>query len=47
MAAEFARVFGGEGWAYLAGLWHDVGKYSAAFQKKLYNANGMERHIGA
>ena len=45
MAAGFAGVFGGEGWAYLAGLWHDLGKYSAAFQKKLYDANGIECHI--
>jgi len=27
MAAEFARPFGGEQWACLAGLWHDLGKY--------------------
>lgn len=45
MAKEFARPFGGEEWAYLAGLWHDLGKYSPAFQKKLYDANGVECHI--
>ncbi len=45
MAAEFARPFGGQAWACLAGLWHDLGKYSAAFQKKLYDANGIECHI--
>jgi len=27
-AAEFAAPFGGEQWAHLAGLWHDLGKYS-------------------
>lgn len=35
LAAEFAKPFGGEEWAYLAGLWHDLGKYSDAFQKYL------------
>ena len=34
LAADFARPFGGEKWAHLAGLWHDLGKYSSAFQKK-------------
>ncbi len=24
-AAEFAEPFGGKDWAYLAGLWHDLG----------------------
>ena len=38
MAADFARAFGGEDWAYRAGLLHDIGKYSEAFQKRiLYN----------
>ncbi|WP_456386285.1 CRISPR-associated endonuclease Cas3'' [Desulfolithobacter sp.] len=45
MAADFARPFGGEDWAYLAGLWHDLGKYSDSFQKRLYDANGIECHI--
>ena len=45
LAADFARPFGGEKWAYLAGLWHDLGKYSDAFQAKLYDANDIERHI--
>ena len=45
MAAEFARPFGGEKWARLAGLWHDLGKYSDAFQKKLFDANGIDCHI--
>lgn len=34
-AREFARCFGGEGQAELAGLAHDIGKYSTAFQKRL------------
>ena len=45
LAMEFARPFGGEEWAFIAGLWHDLGKYSDAFQKKLYDANGIECHI--
>lgn len=27
-AKDFAEVFGAGDWAYLAGLWHDVGKYA-------------------
>jgi CRISPR-associated endonuclease/helicase Cas3 len=26
LAAEFAAPFGGEQWARLAGIWHDLGK---------------------
>ena len=25
MAADFARPFGGDEWAYLSGLWYDIG----------------------
>lgn len=28
LAAEFASEFGCGEWGYLAGLWHDLGKYS-------------------
>ena len=45
LAAGFARPFGGEKWAYLAGLWHDLGKYSNAFQAKLLRENGIETTI--
>jgi CRISPR-associated endonuclease/helicase Cas3 len=45
LAAEFAKPFGGEEWARLAGLWHDLGKYSNEFQKKLFDANGLECHL--
>ena len=41
MAKEFAEDFGGGDWAYLAGLWHDLGKYQDEFQKKL-NPNGPD-----
>ncbi len=35
LAAEFAAEFGCEEWGYLAGLWHDLGKYSEDFQRML------------
>jgi CRISPR-associated endonuclease/helicase Cas3 len=45
MAGEFAQSFGGDQWAYLAGLWHDLGKYAEEFQEKLYRENGYETHL--
>lgn len=45
LASDFARPFGGDQWACLAGLWHDLGKYSKEFQQKLYAANGIEAHL--
>lgn len=42
MADDFASKFGAENLARAAGLLHDVGKYSEAFQAYLYRANGME-----
>ena len=45
IAAEFARPFGGDQWARLAGMWHDIGKYADAFQRKLYLENGIESHL--
>ncbi len=44
-AAGYAGIFQSDQWALLAGRWHDLGKYSAAFQKMIYEANGMEAHI--
>ena len=34
-AADFAAVFDAAGWGLLAGRWHDLGKYSDAFQARL------------
>ena len=45
MSADFARPFGGENWARLAGLWHDAGKYSDNFQAKLMVENDFEAHL--
>ena len=41
LAAAFAQPFGGEEQAALAGLLHDIGKYSDAFQRRL--RGGAER----
>ncbi len=46
-AREFGDKFGAGDWAELAGWWHDLGKYSAAFQAYLL-AHGMpdsEAHL--
>ncbi|MBI4001737.1 MAG: CRISPR-associated endonuclease Cas3'' [Nitrospira defluvii] len=32
LSEEFASIFGCSEWGRLAGLWHDLGKYSSAFQ---------------
>lgn len=44
LAAAFARPFGGERLAHLAGLWHDVGKFSDAFQDYLRAAQLGDYH---
>jgi len=44
VAADFAMPFGGEKWAYMAGLWHDLGKYSEAFQDYLQNITNSDSH---
>ncbi|TLS67622.1 CRISPR-associated helicase Cas3' [Mariprofundus erugo] len=44
-AAGYAEAFHSELWAELAGRWHDLGKYSATFQKMIYEANGMDAHV--
>jgi len=35
LAGEFADAFGAKDWGHLAGLWHDLGKYSRKFQDYL------------
>jgi len=47
LAAEFASSFNASDWGYLAGLWHDVGKYSAEFQKRIRVLGGENAHIEA
>jgi len=44
-AALFASAFGFRQWGWIAGLWHDLGKYAPAFQNKLQAAAGNEAHL--
>ncbi|HBD7061726.1 TPA: CRISPR-associated helicase Cas3' [Legionella pneumophila] len=47
LASKNARIFGGSDWAFLAGLWHDLGKYRPAFQNYIKGVTGFdpEAHI--
>jgi len=47
LAQERAQVFGGSDWAYLAGLLHDLGKYSGAFQNRLKGSSKRADHSTA
>lgn len=38
-ASGFAEAFGAKEWGRLCGWWHDIGKYSDAFQRYLEQAN--------
>ncbi|ADE15049.1 CRISPR-associated helicase Cas3 [Nitrosococcus halophilus Nc 4] len=42
LANQFATPFGSGDWAYLAGLWHDLGKYRLAFQHYIRSASGYD-----
>jgi len=44
-ARSFAEAFGAGDWAYLAGLWHDMGKYSQEFQARLQALSDPDAHI--
>ncbi|MBI5598616.1 MAG: CRISPR-associated helicase Cas3', partial [Deltaproteobacteria bacterium] len=46
-SSEFAGEFGAAGWGRLAGLWHDLGKFSLDFQKKIRGANLRVDHSTA
>jgi len=46
-ASRFAAEFGCAGWGHLAGLWHDLGKYSPDFQRKIQAAAGQDAHLEA
>lgn len=43
LAERFAAAFGNSDWGHLAGLWHDLGKYKAAFQDYIRTVSGYER----
>jgi len=45
LARRFAEDFGAGDWAYLAGIWHDLGKYSKEFQERLVDAQDTDAHI--
>lgn len=47
LAGLFADKFNNGDWASLAGLWHDLGKYSVEFQNYIRNASGYmtDAHI--
>lgn len=41
-AGRFAENFGSQDWGFLAGLWHDLGKYSAEFQQRIKSVSGYD-----
>jgi len=43
-AAAFAARFDAADWGHLAGLWHDLGKYSRRFQDYLRTASSPDAH---
>lgn len=47
LAGELASSFGHADWGRLAGLWHDLGKYSSAFQNYIAHESGFdaEAHV--
>ena len=42
LAEEYAQVFGSSDWARVVGLWHDLGKYSAEFQRRIKSVSGYD-----
>jgi CRISPR-associated endonuclease/helicase Cas3 len=42
LASQFGAKFGNGDWASLAGLWHDLGKYSAEFQARIKRVSGYD-----
>ncbi len=46
IAAKFGLAFGAEDWTALAGRWHDLGKYSDAFQHYLRSSSMPDPQIG-
>ncbi|CAH1905638.1 CRISPR-associated helicase Cas3 [Candidatus Nitrotoga sp. HW29] len=43
LAADFAVGFDSSDWASIAGLWHDIGKYSTEFQRYIKTVSGYDR----
>ena len=47
LAKDFATAFDSGDWGYLAGLWHDLGKYREEFQRRLEGSGEQAEHAGA
>lgn len=49
IASDFSQAFDAanvnQRWAYLAGLWHDLGKYRPGFQRYLMQSDNPDAHI--
>lgn len=45
LASDKAAPFKSQHWARLAGLWHDLGKYRAGFQRYIRQVHGTDAHI--
>lgn len=45
-AGVFAEFFASQEWGYLAGLWHDLGKYQPEFQARLQGERIAVEHSG-
>ncbi|MBK6604785.1 MAG: CRISPR-associated endonuclease Cas3'' [Leptospiraceae bacterium] len=49
LAADFSLAFESgdvtKRWAYLAGLWHDLGKYRSGFQRYVLQSDSPDAHI--
>jgi CRISPR-associated endonuclease/helicase Cas3 len=46
LAEQFAEAFQSGAWGYLAGLWHDLGKYRPEFQRRLRGSREQVEHAG-
>jgi CRISPR-associated endonuclease/helicase Cas3 len=45
LAADMSAEFGAKEWGEVAGLWHDLGKFSLSFQHYIRSASGYESHL--
>lgn len=45
LAAGFSDGFGSREWGYLAGLWHDLGKYRDGFQRYIRQSRDPDAPI--